>query len=273
MHPSAAYSTATEYGLDGQIVTSRIRQNGSEQVIANDAGDQNEFSHDEQGRKVAVKTFDPETLQRNRAAIAMGVSLWDAALTGHGVPVGGKVRTTYNQSEQPIELQILGAEGRVVSRVVRTYDADGRIVEEKPICENPVPMFLERFPAEQIGQMTPENFQLMSEELSTLLAGKTPAGTSYTYDTQGRIMKTCERNMMFERTVTTTYNDQGDKAEERTTITSNCVQPAPFDFPKQSEVRYEYQYDGHGNWTQQTVNHLSHPDAPPIVSHRKLTYY
>jgi len=62
----------------------------------------------------------------------MGVSLWDAALAGHGVPVGGKVRTIYNQSEQPIELQILYAEGQAVSRVIRTYDTDGQIIEGKP---------------------------------------------------------------------------------------------------------------------------------------------
>jgi hypothetical protein len=79
--------------------------------------------------------------------------------------------------------------------------------------------------------------------------------------------------MVFERTITTTYNDQGDKAEERTTITDNCVQPTSFDFPKQSEIRCEYQYDDHGNWTQLTVNHSSRPDAPSVVCHRKITYY
>jgi hypothetical protein len=273
VNPSAEFLISREYSPDGQLLAARLRQNGSEQVIANDVGEGSGFFQDEHGRKVAVKTFDPKTLQRGRAALAMGVSLWDAALTGHGVPVGGKVRTTYNQDDQPTELQILDGEGQVLSRVVRTYDADGRIIEEKPICENPGPLFLKRFPAEQIDQMTPENIKLMSEELKTLLAGQAPAGTFYTYDTQGRVTKICERNMAFERTVTTAYNEKGDRAEERITVTDNCVQPVPFTLPEPTEFRYEYEYDSYGNWIQQTANDLARPDVPSSVCQRKLTYY
>jgi hypothetical protein len=45
---------------------------------------------------------------------------------------------------------------------------------------------------------------------------------------------------------------------------------AMLEFPKQSEVRYAYQYDSYNNWTEQTA---SRADTPPSVRRRKITYY
>ena len=67
----------------------------------------------------------------------VGGSLWDAAQTGIGAVEGGSVTTVFDERDLPIELQILDSEGRVVSRFVRTYDANGRIMEENQIQENP----------------------------------------------------------------------------------------------------------------------------------------
>lgn len=100
--------------------------------------------------------------------------------------------------------------------------------------------------------------------------------------------------MAFEKITTILYNDQGDKAEERTTFVENSVIPIGVphsidesgacvpsasatevqasDLPEDHDICCTYKYDGNGNWTEQIVNHG--PQNEPInVHHRKLTYY
>src|SRR6266513_495679 len=259
-------------------------------------GNRTNFHYDEQGRKTVVQNFDARTLQRAQSSMYSG-SPWDAAVgAGIGVPVGGKVTTIYDDNNQPTEAQIRDAEEHIVSRFVRTYDANGRMVEEKPIWENPILLMLDKFPDEERAQLSPEQIKQMNNEMGALLGGKAKAGTSYTYDAQNRITKMRERNMVFEKTTTILYNAQGDKAEERTTFTGNSVMPVgvPYSIdkdgtrvpsepvaevpasagvPEDSEIHYTYQYDSYGNWTEQTVNHGSGPDEPINVHHRKLSYY
>ena len=57
--------------------------------------------------------------------------------------------------------------------------------------------------------------------------------------------------------------------ERRTTEPIESLEPPEY------EVRYEYEYDSYGNWTQQTENRSFGPDKPSYVQvhHRKLTYY
>jgi hypothetical protein len=43
--------------------------------------------------------------------------------------------------------------------------------------------------------------------------------------------------------------------------------------PKPSVIRYAYQYDSYGNWTQQVASNPTHPDQPSAVRNRNLTYY
>jgi YD repeat-containing protein len=266
-------------------------------AIKNNAnsGDQTEFHYDAQGRKTTIQRFDPKTLQRRQHS-AFGGSPWDAARSGFGVPSGGHVTTIYDENDLPTEAQVRDAEGRLLGRVVRTYDADGRISEERPIPENPALMFFDRLPAEATAGRSPEQMEGLQKGLAGFLGGRTPAGTSYTYDVQGRITKMCDRNFAFERTVTTVYNEQGDKAEEITTVTENSAFPigVPYsvdengvltpskpadetspvpDLQSHSEIHYAYQYDSYGNWTEQTASELSNRGAPCNVRHRKFTYY
>ena len=91
------------------------------------------------------------------------------------------------------------------------------------------------------------------------------------------------------------YNDQGDKADERTTFTENHAMPLvrytmqengtlmPSDpaaepargmpLPDDSYAHYAYEYDSYGNWIQQTMTVPSHPNLPPTTLHRTLSYY
>jgi YD repeat-containing protein len=182
-----------------------------------------------------------------------------------------------------------------VSRIVRTYDANGRLVEEEPFQENPVLFLADKFSAEGQSQPTAAQLEAMNTAMKSLLRGRSGTGTSYIYDEQGRTTKIHDRNFAIEKVTIISYNESGDKSEERTTIAGNSAVPvgAAFsvdengtlipdkrntelteipDLSSEEEVRYTYQYDNYGNWTQQTVNHDSSPDKP-YVRHRKLTYY
>jgi YD repeat-containing protein len=258
-------------------------------------GGRTDFRYDEQGRKTTIQTFDPKTLDRAERTIFSG-SPWDAAaMAGVGVPVGGKIITIYDQYDQPAEAQIRDAQDRIVNRHVRTYDANGRVAEEKPIWENPSLLMLEKFPDEQ-RQMSQEQIAQLNKTMGAFLVGKSPAGTTYTYDSQNRITNVHERNMVFERTTTTIYNDQGDKVEERSTLKENSIVPVGVSVsidengmhvppeaaaqvsplaavPEKDEIHFAYQYDSYGNWIEQTANYGTGPNARTDVRRRTLTYY
>jgi hypothetical protein len=236
---------------------------------SSETGNRTDFHYDEQGRKTAVQHFDTRALQRAQSSMYSG-SLWEAAVGGGiGVPVGGYITTIYDGNDQPTEVQIRDAEDRLVSRIVRTYDANGRLVEEEPIQENPALFFAGTLGAEGQPQPTAAQLEAMNTAIKSLLRGRSGTGTSYTYDEQGRMSKIHDRNFVFDKITIIIYNDQGDKAEERTTFTENgviptgvphsidehgalvpsqpTVEPQASPLPEQSEVHYAYQYDSHGN--------------------------
>jgi YD repeat-containing protein len=272
-------------------------------------GDRTEYQYDAQGRKTAIQTFAPETLQRfEDGHVAVHGSFWDAAVrSGIGVPVGGRITTIYNEKDQPTEAQILDAKGQVVTHFVRTYDAGGRISEEKSICGNAARGFADQFanrlvesvPSELRDRVTSEEVDRVSELISKIasaLFGDEPIQVmSYTYDTQGRITTTRQRHMGLESSTVSAYNDHGEKAEEQHNFTANPAfqseararlekigitppktpespQPA-HGLPELQVTRFAYQYDSYGNWTQQAISSPSCPDQPPTVLSRKLTYY
>lgn len=312
------YLTTTEYSPDGRLLTERTtNSDGSEWVRtqtydgdgrltktisgrANEPGTESlytyEVHYDEQGGKTMIQSFDPATLQRAQSSMYSG-SPWDAAVgAGIGVPVGGKIITIYDENDQPTEAQIRDVKEHIVSRFVRTYDANGRTIEEKQIQENPALIFADKFGAEGRPQPTAAQLEAMNTAMKSLLRGRSGTGTSYIYDEQGRITKIHDRNFAFDKVTTISYNEHGDKSEERTTVAGNSIVPVgvPYSMdengtlipsepateppispalPGQSEELYSYQYDRHGNWMEQTVNHGSRPDEPINVHHRKLTYY
>ena len=135
----------------------------------------------------------------------------------------------------------------------------------------------------------------MNKATKLMLSGRSGiTGISYAYDARGRVTQMRNCNFAVDRVTTTTYNEHGDKSEERSTVTGNKAVPigtaysidengnlipdkrntelteSP-DLSGEEEVRYAYQYDSCGNWTQLTVNHSFSPDT--YVCHRKLTYY
>jgi len=336
VYPTGKYSIATEYNIDGKLLSSRstnsdgslwvttqsydpkgrlttrvsgkLGEPGLESLYLYDdfgrllnitnnlrKGDRIEFHYDAQGRKTSIQSFASESLQIMQNA-AFGGSHWDAAQMGMGVPVGGSVTTSFDQDDQPTEVQVFDAQGQLVSRIVRSYDANGQLSQEKPDWINPASLLLDRMPAEQRGQASPEQIKQLSKVMASVMAGQAPAGTTYTYDPQNRLTNSRERSLIFQKTTSIAYNDQGDKAEERTTYTENSVipvgvvfslgengevrpsssaaqPPPPPPLPEPSVIRYTYQYDSYANWTQQIADDPTHTSQPPTVRNRTITYY
>jgi YD repeat-containing protein len=259
-------------------------------------GDRIDFHFDEQGRKTATQRFDSKTFERAQKT-AYAVSAWDAAGSGAGVPLGGSIVSIYDGHDEPTEARVLDPAGQTLTRFVRTFDANGRTVEESQERENPGLMFAKMFSAEDGAELDDNRMEALNKGAKTIFSGLRGTGTTYTYDAQGRIVESRERNFIFEKSTTILYNARGDKSEERTAITNNCVFPpgvsisidengslvpeqsqagesSSAGFPSEdSKLLYSYQYDSYGNWVEQTVIHDSRPDKPLSVNRRRLTYY
>jgi hypothetical protein len=95
----------------------------------------------------------------------------------------------YNDRDQETELQIRDAEDRLVSRVVRSYDPYGPIMEEKQIQENPALIFGDKFGLEGRPQPTAAQLEAVNRAMKLMLRGRNGTGISYAYDAQGRMRK------------------------------------------------------------------------------------
>jgi YD repeat-containing protein len=302
--------TSQTYDAEGRLVktaSGKVGEPGTELVHAYDdagrllsitdspeEGNRTDFRYDEQGRKTTVQTFDPKTIQSRKNSM-FGGSPWDAAQAGFGVPPGGNVTTIYGENDKPTEAQVHDAEGRIVSRMVRTYDANGRIMEENQIQENPALLMVDKFSAEQRVALDDKQLEAMNKAMKSMLSGRSGTGKTYTYDAQGRVKEVRDRNFVLDTVTTTSYNEHGDKSEERITRTDNTAFPVGVAYsmdehgtlipktvsntpslpepPKLDIIEYRYEYDQYGNWTEQTVVHRSESNEYSAVRNRTLTYY
>ena len=163
--------------------------------------------------------------------------------------------------------------------------------------------------ADKLAERQPQFFNELNaaqlEAMNTamkLMHGGPSAGVTYAYDAQGPVTEMrASGNFGFDRVTTISYNEHGDKSAQRETMTRDSADPivtaysidpngtitlerrtteqteSPgpdlLDLAGENEVRYQYEYDSYGNWTQQTENRSYGPDKPSYVHHRKPTYY
>jgi len=247
------------YGRRGEPTRETVYSYDDEGRVQTVTSEYSRFEfHYPAGGKISVQTFGPKTREGTRGTIFAG-SAWHAAQVGFGVPMCGNVMMIYDSDDRPTEMQVRNADGQIVTRIFRTYDAEGRITEER--IEKKMSS-VDRMTPEQRAQLTPD--QAKGYALVT-----NPVGTAFTYDSQGRITKKRERNIFFEETTTISYNEQGDTARERKTIKKNSVLPMPDYMLQDSDIRYDYQYDSYGNWTERTETRA---DGSSEYTRRVLTY-
>jgi hypothetical protein len=200
------------------------------------------------------------------------------------LPGGGSVTTIYDEHDRGTEVQVRDANGELVKRALRMYDAQGHIIEEKQILDNPETIIPTEARAKMLDESGLSADQLQRElraQLTKLMAGQSgPYSVSYQYDTHGRVNHTTRRVFNQKEEIETMYNEHGDTESEikrstRLTAEADPSTPAP-SLPSYSEVRYSYQYDQYENWTERAVLYRTSSGGAfqsSTVIKRTLAYY
>jgi len=246
------------------------------------------FQYDDQGRKTRIVKSELKPSSSgtdDRIAVSFDAENDDLFMPA---PVGGLVKTLFNERDQPTESQIYEANGQLTSRLVRRYDAEGRVSESNYVIEN-IEFILPAEAREQLMAEPGASEELKKQLIQLLGAQREFSRNSYIYDAEGRVAEKHFRVGAHQEMITKiTYNDNGDKMQEHTTTVgdlnptksaegSEIAPTAPASLsPQESEVRYGYQYDSFGNWIEQTISSRSSPSEPfttSTVHHRTITYY
>lgn len=205
-----------------------------------------------------------------------------------GVPGARTVKTIYEPSGKPVELAFYGARGALLQKVVLTYDAGGRLIEETQYGSGGLfpcgsqrgwarwlaPVGLRLAKAFLFGRSA-YLYSVRRGELRkvgrSMLYGTLLSETAYAYDAQGR---RSERVIRFcgstgERTGYS-YDKEGNQVEEASYDECGSLH---------SKAIFTRKVDGHGNWTEEIVSSASSWEAefglstPQHVTRRALTYY
>ena len=273
-------------GVEGRAATQTTYtydQQGRLQNINDDARRDSPvvFHYDERGRKTKIEISRSADYRPNTA---VGGSPFHAADRAPNLPGGGSATTIYDEHDRATEVQVRDANGELVNRALRVYDAQGHIIEEKQILDNPEAIIPSEARAKMLDESGLSADQLQRElraQLTKLMAGQSgPYSVSYHYDTYGRVNHTTRRVFNDEEEIETTYNEHGDTESEitrstRLTAEADPSTPAP-SLPSYSEVRYSYQYDQHENWTEKAVLYRTSSGGTfqsSTVNKRTLAYY
>ena len=258
------------------------------------------YTYDKSGRVSEIQAATNEEIVRQGAtATAMDLS-WDASKEEMPAPTSGKVRALYDDAGHPSELQSFDTRGHLVCKLIRIYDANGRIIEENQILENPGQVFAQGIPTGQMAKFSDKQLYGLNEAMKVILRGRKGTGVSYSYDSHGRLAEVRQRNFAFETTTAISYNEHGDKSEARVSLGPNNVIPPggcridgngtiiPSEqLPKSASLpspfgangdaylyTYDYEgYDNYGNWTEQRKVMRMGPETTTIVHRRTLTYF
>jgi YD repeat-containing protein len=269
-------------GKDGGSITETIHSYDAEgrplSITSSNAPDNPiTFRYDERGRKTKLQISRPEDYRPN---VAVAGSPFQAAdMRAPNLLGGGSATTKYDELDRPIEVQVRDSQEEPISRASRIYDEQGRVAEEQQILASPEAIV----PAELRAKILKESGISLEElraQLTKVMGGQAgPHSEAYSYDEAGRIERKLRRVFNEEETIQTTFNEQGDQAIEitrRKQIGEIEQSAAPVRQSEYSEVRYEYEYDDHNNWTRQVVSYRHSLDGEFQFSserRRTISYY
>jgi YD repeat-containing protein len=219
---------------------------------------------DERGRRTRTRYVDAPP----GGATAYQVEGTDSAYMAEGAAA---ITTNYDDRGQPVETLFHDAEQRLVNRVELVYDEAGRLIEE---AQHPA------LPAGLLEKLGPEQI----EAVQALFVGLWKRRHRYDVDSH-RVETTTDFGPLGGERMTLAYNEHGDEVErilvEFTRELSldekgRPVEPEQPPAERRSEIRLEYQYDEHGNWTEQAVSSRQKPDEAFTVTNterRTVAYY
>src|SRR5579863_1529439 len=275
-----------EYAADGRLLVRRGRlftgrvesiysYDGTGSVISvtrNGSGVTDEFHRDEQGKKTRVRTVPPRPSQQG--IVAGADIMFETTEEGDELTNGGSVTTRYNDDDQPVESLVRDAHGQLLTKIVHNYQ-NGRLVSETLTREAlDLPKNFWQQPSGE--QLSEQEQRAMRAQIKERLSqhGFDTIERSYVYDNAGRVSRVTMQMGNIRTETSTSYNERGDEAVTVRNQSGSLGEPP--DSPKpahivsdRSEVRYFYEYDTHGNWTEKTDKTV-HGSSE---THRKLTYY
>jgi YD repeat-containing protein len=290
--------TSYSYHSDGRLLKTAFGKVGSapssettysydeaRRLIGVKSGDKTQISYqyDDKGRKSVIETYDSKPLPSNTAY----ATHWEGSDLGFAPFPGGTLTTLYNEQGVPTGAQLKDTDGKLVAHILRKFDAQGRIMAEEQVADAPELMI----PDKLRSTLNPEQAKTMG---AFVAGGIHNRAISYSYDAHGRVAERHRSGGVFGEEMTiTTYNDHGDMDSERTTTVTNpeagreyslteagamipVGQPQAAQPPTTYETQYTYQYDGYGNWTEQTTVARFRPDGPwesLSFQRRKLVYH
>jgi hypothetical protein len=235
------------------------------------------YRYDNEGRKTKVSLL---ALPKSNAASYSGTSCgihYAVEGTDFACSVPGATTSTtgYDERERPSQVTFYDANHGVVCRVVFSRDTTGRVLSER--------MEFNRFGAmlgPAIDASMPSDEQA---SLITALEANTFLLATYAYDEKGRRVASVRRmGQLSEERVTVRY-DELDNPVEQVTVDLSCdvrmdngIVKSTNRPPHVEHVRFEYQYDAYGNWTERIVWHRVDPNADERrsnIERRTIAYY
>ena len=166
----------------------------------------------------------------------------------------------YDERDRPIEVQLHDANGALMSRAVRTYNEQGRVIEEKMMMDDPLALI----PAKQQKSMQDEGLtaQQIRDEFAQFLGGSEMWSEKYSYDALGRKVTTTRNTFNhINDSITTSYNEHGDAVKEVSQSTTSGTGNSSSDETQSSETVYSYEYNTYENWTVKKRSSRSLPDG------------
>ena len=201
----------------------------------------------------------------------------DAAVS---VPGAASMTTLYDRHDRPVETVFHDSQSRALSRFALRYDEAGRLVEEFQISE-----IEETLPSDMLAVLNPAQIETLKSSFG-FGEGRRRWLRLHRYDNEGHCVETISRMGIFDNErKKMAYNQHGDVSETQSTRDSkeigiddegHVVEPSEPHRAHNSEARYSYRYDDHGNWTERVISIGREPDEPFTVSsvdRRSLSYF
>jgi YD repeat-containing protein len=187
--------------------------------------------------------------------------------------------TAYDERDLPLEVSFHDANNAPVCRVVFSRDQDGRVQSERMQFERHAIFF---GPATDVNVPTDER-ESVAKLLSSVFEDQTFSLTTYAYDEKGRRMERVRRMGQLSEERTTFRYDKYDNPVEQVTVDLSRDMRMDDGAVKSEEkpshvqrVRFEYQNDEHGNWTERVVWQRTEPhteERRSNIERRTITYY
>ena len=286
------HNSITKYIYDADDRLSEVRWSspGSEHLT--------HYAYDQQGRLVRLTAWpagEQETIQETNSYSADGARTnvhyyrhveakggavgWDLRIEGSelglGAPNGGSTTTVYDSRGYPVESLAHTDRHGLIVRVKYICDERGHIVEEMAEPGHD--------PVGSLPDDIPEEARAIFQKVfaSYLLQGQ----ATHKYDEVGNRIEMVRDSGPRKETRRTRFNEHGDKIlEESESVDRHMdfdMQGAEIPetvktYAQHTIARFEYTYDEHGNWIEQTQWTSAEPGQAEFRSmlvRRTLTYF